>query len=179
MTENTIATDEATVAVMATTEATEKGVISTDTLQEAEATEAVATPADGVSNADPIEKGVISIDTPEEGSSSDDEPETFPREYVEKLRKEAADNRAKAKRVDELAERLFRHQVAATGLLQDANDLPFDSSLLDDTDGLQTAIEALLATHPHYAKRTPRGTVGQGSTASAPAVSLVDMLRGA
>ncbi|MEL4358390.1 MULTISPECIES: hypothetical protein [unclassified Luteococcus] len=136
----------------------EKGVISTDTPQGAEATEVITPPVEG--------------DTP-----PTDEPETFPREYVEKLRKEAADNRVKAKRADELAERLFRAEVRATGRLHDPEDLPYDAELVEDPEKLSAAIDTLLAGKPHLARRTPRGDVGQGATATAPAVSLIDMLR--
>ncbi|GAA2184697.1 hypothetical protein GCM10009785_33660 [Brooklawnia cerclae] len=96
----------------------------------------------------------------------DTEPDTFPRAYVEQLRKEAAEARVKAKRSDDLAKELFVSRVAATGRLADPNDLPFDEAILDDWSKLDAAIDELLDAHPHYATRTPHGTIGQGATAA-------------
>lgn len=118
------------------------------------------------------EKGVTPTDTPEGSSAITEESEVFPAEYVRRLRREAADNRVKAKRADELAAEVWALKVAATGRLADPSDLPYQP----DTDPLQ-AIDDLLQTKPHLARRTPRGDVGQGATATAPAVSLIDMLR--
>ncbi len=94
-------------------------------------------------------------ETPEDG-------DLFPREYVEKLRREAAESRTKAKRADELAERVLRLEVAATGRLADPADLPYDVALLDDPEALTAAIDALLTAKPHLASRRPRGNVDQG-----------------
>ena len=105
--------------------------------------------------------------------------ETFPREYVEKLRKEAAEARLKAKKADDYAQALFTARVAATGRLADPSDLPFNTDLVDDLPALEAAIDDLLAQHPHYAARTPRGDIGQGITgASGADVDLAAMLRG-
>lgn len=103
--------------------------------------------------------------------------ETFPRSYVEKLRQEAADARVKAKKADDWARALFTARVAATGRLADPNDLPFDEAILDDLPGMEAAIETLIAQHPHYAARTPRGDVGQGATTTETTVDLAGMLR--
>ena len=92
----------------------------------------------------------------------DSEPETFPREYVTKLRQEAADARVKAKDRDQLAARLHTAQVAATGRLADPTDLPFDEAYLDDPEALSAAIEQLLTAKPHLASRRPSGDVSQG-----------------
>lgn len=62
-------------------------------------------------------------DTPE---TEETVPDTFPRDYVEKLRKEAADARVKAKDRDDLAHRLHATLVASAGRLADPSDLPFD-----------------------------------------------------
>lgn len=105
-------------------------------------------------------------------------PETFPREYVEKLRQEAADARVKAKKADELAQALFVARVAATGRLADPSDLPFNADLLDDAQQLTAAIDALLDAKPHLASRTPRGNIGQGPTgADTGTVDLAALLR--
>ena len=103
--------------------------------------------------------------------------ETFPREYVEKLRKEAAEARLKAKKADDYAQALFTARVAATGRLADPSDLPFDPELVDDMDGLKSAIDELLLAHPHYASRTPQGDIGQGATTTSDTVDLAGILR--
>lgn len=122
----------------------------------------------------PEEEQETPQDTPDDAQ---DDPETFPREYVEKLRKEAADARVKAKRADDYAAALFTERVRATGRMADPTDLPFNAELLDDPDALTTAIDTLLARSPHFASRTPRGNVGQGTTGSGGDVDLAAMLR--
>ena len=107
----------------------------------------------------------------------EDAPDTFPREYVEKLRDENAKYRQRAQRSDDLANRLHTALVEATGSLQDASDLPFDESHLDDPEALQQAIDELLAAKPHLAARRPRGDVGQGQTGTSNTVDLAEMLR--
>lgn len=113
-------------------------------------------------------------ETPDEAQG---DAETFPREYVEKLRKEAADARTRAKRADELGAALFTERVRATGRLADPSDLPFSDELLADPDALSEAIGTLLAKKPHLASRTPRGDVGQGSTGAGGDVDLAALLR--
>ena len=104
--------------------------------------------------------------------------ETFPREYVEKLRAEAAEARVKAKKADELARELFAAKVTATGRLADPSDLPFSDELVADADALNAAIDALLDAKPHLASRTPRGNIGQGPTgADTGTVDLAALLR--
>lgn len=99
------------------------------------------------------------------GSNNDDDsPDTFPREYVEKLRDENAKYRQRAQRADTLAQRLHEALVAATGRLQDPSDLAFNEEHLDDPEALQAAIEDLLARKPHLASRRPLGDIGQGVT---------------
>jgi hypothetical protein len=112
----------------------------------------------------------------------DTEPETFDREYVRKLRDEAAGHRVKAKRTDALNARLATAQAALTGKLADPTDLPFDESLLDD-DGLvdeakvHAAVEDLIKRKPHLAARRPTGNVGQGARPETPEIGLAAMLR--
>ena len=103
----------------------------------------------------------------EDTEGEEDADKSFPKPYVDKLRKEAADNRAKAKRTDDLAARLHTALVQATGKLADPADLPFDESHLDDAEALDAAIEELISQKPHLASRTPRGNIGQGVTATA------------
>ncbi|MGO4491147.1 hypothetical protein AB4Y86_03490 [Arthrobacter sp. 2YAF22_2] len=119
-------------------------------------------------------------DTPEDTGAPEapSEGDTFPRDYVEKLRKESAGYRDKAKRVDDLAARLHTALVAATGRLADPEDLPFDESRLDDPAALTAAVDDLLARKPHLASRKPRGDVGQGTVSGASdTVDLAGILR--
>lgn len=106
-----------------------------------------------------------------------EDSDTFPRSYVEKLRKEAAGHRDRAKRADDLAQRLHTALVEGTGRLADARDLPFDESHLDDPAALSEAIDALLADKPHLATRKPMGNIGQGVTPVSNDVSLGGILR--
>ena len=109
-----------------------------------------------------------------EASSTEDGTSTFPREYVEQLRKENADRRKRAEELEgrnaKLVAELLRAEVVADGRLADPADL-FDgadtTTLLDD-DGapdpekVKTAVTELLTRKPHYAKRIS-GDVGQGA----------------
>lgn len=106
------------------------------------------------------------------------EPDTFPREVVEDLRRENAKYRQRAQRADELAKRLHTELVRATGRLADPTDLPFDETHLDDPDALATAVDALLQAKPHLASRRPVGDIGQGHRGPASgSFSLLDMLK--
>lgn len=107
----------------------------------------------------------------------DDDADTFPRAYVDKLRKEAADARVKAKDRDDIAARLHTSLVAASGRLADPSDLPFDEAHLSDPDALTAALDELLARKPHLASRRPVGSIGQGATAPADSVNLAGILR--
>lgn len=119
---------------------------------------------------DPTPEGDIPDATPEE------EPDTFPREYVEKLRDENARYRQRAGQADDLAKRVHRLMVERTGRLADPDDLPFDETYLEDEDALTTALEDLLARKPHLASRRVVGDVGQGVTDNAP-TDLAAILR--
>lgn len=55
---------------------------------------------------------------------AEQQPETFDRAYVERLRSEAAAHRTKAKRADALAARLATAYAAQSGRLADPSDLP-------------------------------------------------------
>lgn len=136
-----------------------------------EAKEATLSSDEGDTPPTDAAKGVVSTDTP-------DEPETFPAEYVKQLRKEAADNRVKAKAAESLQREVFGLRVAALGKLHDASDMPFDPALLDDPDKLAQAVDELVARKPYLARQEVRGTVGQGAAPATPSVSLIDALRG-
>lgn len=107
----------------------------------------------------------------------DDEPDTFPREYVTKLRDESAKYRQRAGKADDLAKRLHVALVTATGRLADATDLPFDEAHLDNPKALTKAIDDLLAAKAHLASRKPIGDVGQGAKPEPVNVSLAGLLR--
>ncbi|MFQ1002542.1 hypothetical protein [Modestobacter sp. SSW1-42] len=104
----------------------------------------------------------VTPETPPVTPETPPEGDTFPRAYVETLRRENADYRTRAKRADDLSERVLRLEVAATGKLADPADLPFDAALVDDPAALAAAIDALVAAKPHLASRIPRGDVDQG-----------------
>jgi len=116
------------------------------------------------------------LDEPE--AEDTDVAETFPREYVEKLRGQTAKYRERAKTADTYAARLHSELVKSTGRLADPTDLPFDADHLDDPEALATAIDDLLATKPHLASRKPVGDIGQGHRGgSAEPFSLLGMLK--
>ena len=116
--------------------------------------------------------------TPEAVEEPGEDAETFPRAYVEKLRKESATYRERARRADDLAAELFTARVQLTGRLADPTDLPFDAAALDDPTRLDAALDDLLSRKPHLASRRPHGSVGQGATASDSGVDLAAILRG-
>lgn len=129
-----------------------------------------------------VESSEDVLPEPEEVTEPDvaeieEEPDTFPRSVVEKLRKENAGYREKARKAEDYARELFHARVAATGRLADPEDLPFDEALLDDRDALLAAVEDLLARKPHMGSRTPRGDVGQGLSGSSATVDLAGILR--
>lgn len=107
----------------------------------------------------------------------DSEPDTFPRDYVERLRKENATYREKAKRAEQYARELHAARVAATGRLADPSDLDFDEANLDDLGRLNAAIDDLLDRKPHLASRRVTGTIGQGVSSAAPTVDLAGIIR--
>ncbi|MGI8394686.1 hypothetical protein [Leucobacter sp. W1038] len=114
---------------------------------------------------------------PENEAAPDDEAETFPRDYVVKLREESAKYRQRAADRDEVATRLHTALVAATGRLQDPSDLPFDEAHLSDAEALSTAVDALLQAKPHLANRKPSGNIGQGVSGVSDTVSLSGLLK--
>lgn len=148
--------------------------ITTDATDEVPSDSPQGEPQSDVDTAEaPVEDG----NAPEalEGDSTD--PETFPREYVVKLRKESAGFRERAKRADDLAARLHTALVEATGKLADSRDLPFDEAHLSDPEAMQEAIQSLLTERPHLASRKPMGNIGQGATNEAETFGLGGLLR--
>lgn len=116
----------------------------------------------------------------EDAPEPQEDAEAFPRAYVEKLRKENAGHRDKAKRADEYAAALWEARVTALGKLADPTDLPFPEGTDPlDAEAVTAAVEELLARKPHLASRTPRGDIGQGPSVPADSVSLAGILRSA
>lgn len=111
-----------------------------------------------------------------EPDSSGAEGDSFPRAYVEDLRKEAAGYRTQ---VRELQERLHRMSVEQTGSLADPADLPFDAAHLESPEALAAAIEELLAAKPHLkARRFAPDAAAQGAKGTASGgVDLLGILR--
>lgn len=107
----------------------------------------------------------------------DDTAETFPREYVEKLRQENGRYRQRAQRADGYAQRLHAELVKASGRLADPTDLPFDEAHLDDPDALAAAVDELLTRKPHLGARRPVGDIGQGVSGGGGTVDLAAILR--
>ncbi|WP_209323866.1 hypothetical protein [Brevibacterium renqingii] len=148
-----------------------------------ENTEEVETTENAQSEQEPQEQ--IESDAPEveetadvdDSSTDDEDPDTFPRDYVEKLRDENAKYRQRAQKADDLAHRLHNALTAATGRLADPSDLPYEESHLDDPEALETAISELLAKKPHLGSRKPAGNIGQGVSSSTDAVDLAAMMR--
>ncbi len=109
----------------------------------------------------------------------DEDGDTFPRAYVEKLRGQNARYRERAKTADGYAKRLHAELVRATGRLADPSDLEFDEDHLDDPDALAAAIDDLLDRKPHLASRKPVGDIGQGARGNGTEqVGLLSILKG-
>ncbi|TDK91548.1 hypothetical protein EI067_22880 [Mycobacterium paragordonae] len=121
------------------------------------------------------------IDDPKTGHDGDQsevqEPDTFPRSYVEELRQENGKYRQRAQQADAYGRRLHTELVRATGRLADPTDLPFNAEHLDDADKLANAVSQLLERKPHLANRRPVGDIGQGASVSASTVDLAAILR--
>lgn len=117
------------------------------------------------------------------GEHSGEEQDTFPREYVERLRQEAAEHRTKAKRAEDAEDRLRALAIAeaARGVLTDPSDLPWSDDLADsdgwpDSEKIRAAADELVTRKPYLAR--PAGDVGQGRHSSADdAVSLAALLK--
>lgn len=126
----------------------------------------------------PDEPQSDAVEDPTTETEPDENADTFPRSYVERLRRESAGYRERANSADALAQRLHAELVRATGKLADPTDLPFNESHLDDADALAAAVDDLLARKPHLASRRPTGDIGQGAVSSGGAtVDLAAILR--
>lgn len=134
--------------------------------------EAEVTADEGTQSTSTLAEDVQQADTPAEDA------ETFPREYVEKLRQENGKYRQRASEADSLANRLHTELVRATGRLADPTDLPFDPDHVADAGKMSAAIDALLESKPHLASRRPTGDIGQGNRGQGGgSFSLLQMLK--
>ena len=116
-----------------------------------------------------------------------DEPQgdTFSRDYVQRLRGEAARHRREKQetheRADALSRQLWTARVEQDGRLADATDLPYDPDMLTDgapdPEQLAEAVDDLLARKPHLAKRKATGGFGQGDPNRDDPASLAGILR--
>ena len=124
------------------------------------------------------ERGVSNGDARAEDGDGEAQ-DVFPREYVEKLRRENAGYRDRAKRVDELEQQLHTALVAADGRLADPTDLPFNAEHLEDAESLNAAIAELISVKPHLKAQKFRGDIGMGRRGnSAPPTDLIGVMRG-
>ena len=111
-----------------------------------------------------------------------DDGDSFPRAYVEQLRRKQQTYRHRAKaaelRAEQLARELYRSRVDELGLLADPDDMEYDDELLMDGAALRAAVTELVRSRPHLAARRVRGDIGQHEQpAGAPGQSLGAILR--
>ena len=125
------------------------------------------------------------VETIEEQPDSQDgeneeQQQTFDRAYVEKLRKESANYRDKAKRAQELEQRLHNALVAKDGRLADPADLEFDPDHLDNPEALSNAIANLVAKKPGLRAQRLSGDVGAGvrEKPKPPTTDLLSIMKG-
>lgn len=141
-----------------------------------DATEKPETPMESKENDDHTEQGQEELLN--QSVENNEEPDTFPRDYVEKLRDENAKYRQRAQQSDDLAHRLHTALVAADGRLADPTDLDYEEAHLQDADSLSEAIGELLHVKPHLAARKPLGSIGQGAVSQGTdTVDLAGLLR--
>lgn len=109
--------------------------------------------------------------------------DTFPRSYVQRLRKRSNGYRLQLREreseVDKLQRQLFAERLQRLDLVVDHDAVPYDPALLDDDDALQEHVEGLLAAKPYLRKRKVSGNIGQHSSngVGGSSVSLMDKLR--
>ncbi|MFZ2598541.1 hypothetical protein, partial [Corynebacterium casei] len=111
---------------------------------------------------------------------NEEQQQAFDRKYVEKLRKESAKYRDKAKRAEELEKRLHRSLVAQDGRLADPDDMEFNPEHLHDADALSDAITKLVASKPGLKAQQLSGDVGAGvrEKPKPPTTDLLSIMKG-
>jgi hypothetical protein len=152
--------------------------MDSDTIEDTAEAELGTAMPNSPAESDATDSEVPTRESADDEDQGDEEPESFPREVVEKLRHENAKYRQRAQQADTLARRLHTELVRATGRLADPTDLEFDEEHLDDPDALTSAIGDLLDRKPHLASRRPVGDVGQGNRgSSSEPFSLLGLLK--
>lgn len=106
------------------------------------------------------------------------QPQTFPAEYVQELRQEAADYRTRSK---SMATQLVQAWAAVDGRLLDPTDLPLSAvEVAEDgaisRDAVIAAIDALVKAKPHLAAQRP-APIPQGVKQESEPVSLMRILQ--
>lgn len=134
--------------------------------------------------ADEAPAGNVSRETDDdEDEATDDERDTFPRPYVERLRARSAGYRTRANeaeaRAGALERELFTERVRALDVLADPADLPYDADLLDDADALRDAVTELVGKRPHLRRRGVAGgeTGAREHTDTTETTSLLGIMR--
>ena len=124
-------------------------------------------------------------DEDQDEDAGDEDGDTFPRPYVERLRARSAGYRTRANtaeaRAAELERALFTERVRALDVLADPADLPYDGDLLDDPDAMRAAVDALVRERPHYRRRgtaDPSSTGSRHRSSPSDTVSLAAIMRG-
>lgn len=137
-----------------------------------------------------LEESTDAADGAQDAVEPLEDGDTFPRAYVEKLRKESAGLRDRLReaedardgvteREEDLSRRLHAALLAQDGRLVDAEALPYDPEHLASPEALTAAVDALLNTKPYLASKR-YSTIPQGAsrTSAADGFSLGAMLRG-
>ncbi|ODQ96602.1 hypothetical protein [Mycolicibacterium holsaticum] len=118
-------------------------------------------------------------ESPAEGNAGGNNDESrdgavFDREYVEKLRKESAGYRDRAKtaesRLDELSKLLWAERVKATGKVENPAEIPYNPDIIDNIDAINEAIDGAINERPYIRSRRPSGDIGQGNKGDKPPV---------
>lgn len=110
------------------------------------------------------------------------EVQTFDAEYVKALRAEAAEYRVKAKRADALARQALTAMVTADGRLIDPSDLDYTDDLTTkdgtlDGQAITAAIDALIQSKPHLARKRPTAPIAQGARPSKSEPNLLQIIQ--
>lgn len=123
----------------------------------------------------------------DETPAQEDAPETeavqtFDADYVKALRAEAAEYRVKAKRADALAKQALNAMATADGRLIDPTDLAYTDDMTGkdgtlDAEAVRNAIDSLIETKPHLARRRPTAPVAQGARTSKPEPNLLQLIQ--
>lgn len=139
---------------------------------------------EGTQTPDQGQEGSQDVPSGSEQAPEGDQQDSFPRAYVERLRRENASYRERASRAQEALSRLQELTVARStrGILADPTDLAYDAESMEtdgwpDAEKIAEQARNLVERKPHLADRRPTGDIGQGARKSTDSVSLADILR--